>query len=646
MRFFLLLFVLFLFFPLVSLAKIPNDPLVKQWAFEHIKAYDAWDKFIGSRRVIVAVIDNGFDTFHPDLRDNVWRNEDEIRDNGIDDDNNGYIDDVWGWNFVAEDNNPRPNVDIVDKSDDVYSHGTMVAGLIGAVGNNSEDIAGINWRVKLMNLKVLDNSGSGTALPLSKAIHYAVDNGANVINISMVSSEDGNGDIKKAVDYAYSKEVAVVAAAGNNPGLSADLDASPLYPICADAGESETKVLGVSAIKENHRIAQFSNIGSSCIDITAPGTNLRGLARYSPADGLPDRTKENWNGTSFSTALVSGAAAMMKSIHPEWGAKEIFQALLSTTQHTPGQDETVYADLFGKGLLQLDKAVAYAFEKIIRNENWLSFDKNNGEGRIKNLLTGAESAVQTSALNRIDDLAVYKNNNKTSIVTVKQLSKEKSEVSFYSTDWGLQKSFAVKMAGPLKLAFADFNNDGKSELILAPNYQSKVLFKVFSLEGHELQEERITDYHDGVFLAVADNELYTAFSSGKKLKIKKYSAGQDIEAGENSEISDIGRIAIGDIDGDGSVEIISVAKPGANPEVAVYSLSGELKRRFFAYGSPSKSGLGIYLFDYDGDGFQDMVIFDKNNDFPIKVWNHKVKNIGEWQLASNGAKTNIEFLSY
>ncbi len=361
-------------------AKVSNDPNFYQWAYKDAGIYDAWDWSTGSRKVLVAVIDNGFDTQHPDLRNNVWKNEDEIPDNGEDDDFNGYIDDVWGWNFVVSDsdnngvidsdekrgnNNPRPDVNSLadsEKEEFVFSHGTIVAGIIGGVGNNKKAGAGINWRVRLMNLKVVGNLGISSDLNVvAKAIRYAVVNGADVINLSMVGPE--NLAVKKAIQYAYKRGVVVVAAAGNGSYLLDEND--PIYPICADDGENAEWVIGVSAVSELHRLASFSNIGKNCIDITAPGTNISSTVRYSPKNGLKEMYLGGWNGTSFAAPMVSGVAALIKSVRPSWRAPQITKAILSTVHHTPSQDEDTYANLYGAGFIQADRAVEYAVTGVI-----------------------------------------------------------------------------------------------------------------------------------------------------------------------------------------------------------------------------------------------------------------------------------------
>jgi len=174
--------------PVLAYGKLPDDPAVRQWSYIDTKAFEAWDATTGSRDVVVAIVDNGFDTFHPDLFPNVWKNEDEIEDNGVDDDNNGYIDDVWGWDFAGVDrngdgafeeselkgdNDPRPDVTFGQPGtifDEEIHHATAIAGIIGAVGNNGMDGSGLNWRVRLMNVKALERAGVNDLDALTNAI--------------------------------------------------------------------------------------------------------------------------------------------------------------------------------------------------------------------------------------------------------------------------------------------------------------------------------------------------------------------------------------------------------------------------------------------------------------------------------------------
>ncbi len=196
-------------------ALTPNDPFYDlQWGLHNtvipgadIDAPDAWGISIGSNTIVVAVVDTGVDYNHPDLSLNIWANQGEIRGNGIDDDHNGYIDDINGWNFFDGNNNPMDGNTYFNTF-----HGTHCAGILGAVGNNSIGIAGVNWNVTIMPLRVTDYKGSLTVTDAVSAINYANANGAHVISNSW-SGSDYSQTLKNAIDAS---PALVTAAAGND----------------------------------------------------------------------------------------------------------------------------------------------------------------------------------------------------------------------------------------------------------------------------------------------------------------------------------------------------------------------------------------------------------------------------------------------
>ncbi|MBN3923082.1 S8 family serine peptidase, partial [Nostoc sp. NMS4] len=174
------------------------------WGADLVKAPEVWAKGYTGKGVVVAVVDTGVDYNHEDLKNNIWTNSKEIPGNGIDDDGNGYVDDNYGWNFADNNNNTL----------DDNSHGTHVSGTI-AGENNNYGVTGIAYDAKIMPVKVLDSSGSGSYSSIAKGIRYAVDNGANVINLSL-GGGSSNRTLQSAIDYASSKGVIVVMAAGND----------------------------------------------------------------------------------------------------------------------------------------------------------------------------------------------------------------------------------------------------------------------------------------------------------------------------------------------------------------------------------------------------------------------------------------------
>lgn len=259
--------------------------------------------------IIVAVIDSGVWLQHPDFKGVSWINNKEISGNGLDDDNNGYIDDQYGWNFIDNNN------DLTTKT----SHGTAVAGIIAAQ-HNSIGLAGIAPNVKIMSLISCDDQACPRK-SVTEAIKYAVDNGADIINLSL----GGNGyvgytsDYNFVIDYAFNKGVIIVAAAGNGDIESGEqtgqnLDFLKVSPACNDGGDN--KVIGVGAD------ADWSNYGS-CVDIIAPGENI-------PVLGVPlhDSEYSFMNGTSFSAPMVAAGAALIKSAYPNLKNWEVIDKLI------------------------------------------------------------------------------------------------------------------------------------------------------------------------------------------------------------------------------------------------------------------------------------------------------------------------------
>ena len=290
---------------------IPNDPrFEEQWNLSLIDMPGAWAIEKGDPEVIIAVVDTGFDYTHEDLASQTWVNAGEIPDNGIDDDNNGYIDDVNGWDFSeppkSDGNGKSQNGD--NDPIDESGHGTHVAGIVGAAVDNDLGISGIAWNCTLMPIRgagvrgIRDNRSAA-------AIVYAVDNGARVINMSW-GGRERSFVLRDAVDYAYARGVLMVAASGNGS------EGASIFP----AGYR--KVISVAATEQHKQKFYQSNFGAS-IDIGAPGNVILSTHinnRYRPLSG-----------TSMATAHVSGVAALIISKRPSLTHQEVRQILLSTT---------------------------------------------------------------------------------------------------------------------------------------------------------------------------------------------------------------------------------------------------------------------------------------------------------------------------
>ncbi len=295
--------------------EIPNDPYLGHlWGLYNygqtdgtidsdIDILEAWESTTGSSDIIVAVIDSGIDYTHPDLTNQIWVNTDEIPDNGLDDDNNGYIDDRFGYDFSQNDNDPF----------DENGHGTHCAGIIAAEGNNNIGIAGINWRCSIMPCRFLDAGGSGTVTDAIEAINYAVANKAKILN----NSWGGGGystALKAAIENAEEQGVLFVAAAGNS---ATNNDLHPHYP----SSYTCSNIISVAATDDRDDIASFSCYGKQSVDISAPGVRI-----LSTVPG-----GYNWySGTSMATPHVSGVAALLLSLNPNMTLLELKSRLVWT----------------------------------------------------------------------------------------------------------------------------------------------------------------------------------------------------------------------------------------------------------------------------------------------------------------------------
>lgn len=348
----------FFYFVSSAFALEPNDFFYsEQWYLPHIQAPAGWERTTGAKETVVAVIDSGVQIKHPDLQANIWTNQDEVAANGLDDDKNGYIDDVNGWDFINQAPDPSPKLESLD---DVFErpagthHGTIISGIIAAAGNNRQGVAGVAWQTKIMPLRVLNSSGNGTTTDVVTAIDYAIKNGAHIINMSFVGLEP-DPDLAAAIERAFQAGVVVVAAAGNDleeHGQGVNLDQTMMYPVCHDG--TNNMVLGVAGADENDKKADFSNFGRNCVDLTAPGTKFFSTLVYAPLFLLDKHYGGYISGTSMSSAVVSGAAALAKSLLPALKGPEIRDLILENTTSIDSFNPT-YQGKLGRGRLDLSK---------------------------------------------------------------------------------------------------------------------------------------------------------------------------------------------------------------------------------------------------------------------------------------------------
>ncbi len=306
-----------------TLSDLPNDKYYKngnQYGLTKISAEDVWEMDIDCSDVTVAIVDSGMLITHNDLAGNLWTNPGEIAGDGIDNDGNGYIDDVNGWDFVEE------SGDITD----TLGHGTHVAGIVSAVTNNSIGVASLARNVKIVPLKVFEGSSTSTSY-IIKAYNYVSTMGFDVVNNSFGGTFDSSSDtlLKRAIN-ACSDSV-FTAAAGNE---SSDNDETAVYP----ASYSCSNIISVASSDSSDNLSSFSNYGAESVDIAAPGTSIYSTY-YTSATAYA-----SMSGTSMACPYVSSAAAVVKAKYPDMTPKEIIAKLISSADYVSALDGKVVAN--------------------------------------------------------------------------------------------------------------------------------------------------------------------------------------------------------------------------------------------------------------------------------------------------------------
>lgn len=328
------------------------DPMLPNaWGIQQIGTPSVWTRSQSGKDFIVAVTDSGVDYNHEDLISNMWRNTKEIPNNGVDDDKNGYVDDIVGWDFAMGDNKPY------DMSVDLFSllfgggnpgHGTHVAGVIGATHNNGIGIAGVAKDAKIMALRFITEKGQGTTEAAIKAIDYAVANGAKVINASWGGEKGSEDDtaLTESIQRAEKAGVIFVAAAGNgranaggtgSGGYDNDNDPKPSIP----ATLAINNIISVAAIDVDEKLGSFSNWGNKTVRLGAPGVKVLSTV---PGDRYQDTVIDlaflgitaHWDGTSMAAPHVSGALALVWSDHPTWTYQQVIDAVMKGTKSVAG----------------------------------------------------------------------------------------------------------------------------------------------------------------------------------------------------------------------------------------------------------------------------------------------------------------------
>ncbi len=546
---------------------IPSDTYYSnQWYLKKIKAPEAWDIVRESEEIVIAILDSGVQIDHPDLSDNIWRNQGEIPGNNIDDDNNGYIDDVNGWNFVNGVSDPSPAFEQGFTADGIL-HGTIVAGVAAASGNNGIGISGVTWKAKIMALKVLDNQGSGDTINVVQAIDYAIKNNADIINFSFVGYGNSQS-LENAIRRAYQSGIILVAAAGNDQGEGEGVNTEEtlIYPACHDGLAHENMVIGVSATDALDQKANFSGFGHNCVDIAAPGVSIFSTTVNAPGESFENKQFTNyydgyWSGTSMAAPMVSGAIALIEAVNPSLGYREVKDILLSTTDNIFRLNPE-YLNKLGSGRLNVYEAVKKAKSELANKELRLLFAPYSEKaGEIK---------ISDFKGNVVNKFLAY------------------SEV----------------FKGGAYVATGDVDGDGNQEIISGAGYGGGPQVRIFDYSGKVKAQFFAYDrnFRGGVHVAIGDvdgdgkEEIITGAGYGGGPHIRIFNDQGDLLrqffAYDRNFCGGV-HVAIGDVDGDGKEEIITGAGYGGGPQVRIFDYSGKVEGQFFAYDRNFRGGVRV-----------------------------------------------------
>lgn len=552
---------------------IPSDTYFdNQWYLKKIKATEAWDIIRESPKVTIAILDSGVQIDHPDLVSNIWKNKKEIEANGIDDDKNGFIDDINGWDFVNEVAEPTPKF-MPDYTEAGIMHGTIIAGIAAASGNNAAGISGVTWQAKIMPLKVLNDKGQGNTLKVVKAIDYAIANGADIINLSFIGFGYSKS-LDDAIKRAYDAGLIIVAAGGNEQeqGEGYYLDQTPMYPICHDGFNGENRVIGVAATDTMDQKAVFSSFGK-CIDISSPGLSVFSTIVYSPNNSIDGKFFNKyydgyWSGTSVAVPMVSASIALIEAANPSLNRRQIINTIFESADNINRLNPN-YLNKLGKGRLNLEVAISQA----------------------KNILDS-----------KIEKLIVAPFSNYPSLIKITD-----QDGNLYNEFY----AYGEKFKGGVNLAGCDINGDGSSEIITGAGPGGGPHIKIFNIKGELLGQffAYNKNFRGGVNLTCGDinedgmSEIITGPGSGMEPEVKTFDQkGKNLGSFMAYYTSFHGgvNLAIGDIDGDDKNEIITGAGQGGGPQIRIFKRGGFSVGQFFAYDKNFRGGVKVAVADVNG----------------------------------------------
>lgn len=646
----------------VSASITPNDQYYRnQWYLAKIRADSAWGKISESPDMVIAVIDSGIDIEHPDLDGNIWRNTKEIEGNKIDDDKNGFIDDAVGWDFVMNTPDPKPRFSS-GWTEAGVSHGTMVAGIIAARGNNNIGVAGVTWRAKIMALRVLNDKGEGKISDVVRAIDYATNNGADIINLSFVNFNYSEA-VQEAIKRAHSAGVMIVAAAGNeqSAGEGYNIDKTPIYPACYDGQFGENMVIGVAATDALDQKARFSSYGFHCVDIAAPGISF--FNTVTPGSDKNDTNKYYdgfWSGTSMAAPLVSASLALIAQANPELSRREIVNILFASTDNISRLNPS-YLGQLGNGRLNLNSAIEMAKDRLygrlgrllimpVSGNKSSKLTAANGDF-VKNITWGEKISPNSSLVT--GDI----NGDEIEEIIIGAAPGSEPYVMIFNTDGKLIKKFLAldkKFRGGVNVAYAGSNNNDEVEIVTAPASRGAAQVRIFNNQGKLIKQFAAGDkkYVGGLNIAVGNldgksgNNIVVAYSSGQEPYVKVFGRdGKLVGAWLAYEKKFRGgvKVAVANIDGrkdHDRAEIIVAPGKGREPQVKIYNNYGVLLKQFLGYGKTWQGGVNIAAGDINNDGIGEIALGANSGATPhVRVFNNTgelLESFYAWEAGFNG----------
>lgn len=638
-----------------EIALEPLDTFFTSQAYlTQIQANRAWNDIRESPDIVIAIIDTGVDIDNPDLISNIWQNKQEFPGNGIDDDGNGYIDDIHGWDFVTDTPDVKPKFD-PGFTKIAMNHGTLVAGVAAAQGGNSIGVAGLTWHAQIMPLRVLDGTGAGDTLSVTKAINYAREMGADIINLSFIGNE-ASETLNLAIEQAYHEGIFIVAAAGNELSIGEDMDLNPKYPVCHDGPSGQNRVIGVAAVDMNDRRASFSNYGHDCIDVSAPGLRIFSTQFTSlEHEGFEQEYGGYWTGTSVAAPQVSGLAALVKALNPKISLSEWQRLIIDNTDDiSEANRNTSWSGKLGSGRINAFKTIAAAktFSPGIIHEidNFVVTGAGIGGGpHVRLFDLSGEVQLQFFAYNVDFDgginatVADLNNDGYMEIITTPQ-SKYGPEVKIFDRFGSQMNSFFAyddSYTEGLNAIPADINGDGDIEIVTAPN-SGKPLIRIFNQKGEILEQFFAYNqlFEGGISLAIADVDLdgiddiitvprknappiLRIFNPVGTIK-NQFMAGDPTYLGGLTVGAWRDTIAVG-------------ATAGNAPYVSLYNLAGKKIRQWLAYDKGFLGGLTVQLGDLNEDDKLDIITGPSQGGGPhLRIFDENGNVLTQW-MAYNPA---------